>query len=248
MAERMIEVNGVELCTEPFGDPADRPILLIQGVGASMLWWDEGFCRALAGAGRFVVRYDHRDTGRSISCAPGHPGYTGADLGADAAGVLDAYGIACAHVVGVSAGGELLALEFPERVRSLVLISTSTAVPGDRDLPAPTDQFGGFLSTTTVDWSDRDSVVEYVVGYSRMLAGDRRQFDEAHMRALVRHEVERAPLPRARTTTCSPRASPRARRCPRSPHQRSSSTAPRTRCSPPSTERRSRTRSPMRDC
>jgi pimeloyl-ACP methyl ester carboxylesterase len=105
MAERTIQVNGVELSTEQFGDPADRPLLLLQGVGASMLWWDEGLCRTLSGAGRFVIRYDHRDTGRSITYEPGHPCYTGADLLADAAGVLDAYGIASAHVVGVSRRG-----------------------------------------------------------------------------------------------------------------------------------------------
>ena len=50
MAERMVEANGVELCTEPFGDPGDPPILLIMGSGASMLWWEEGFCRMLADA------------------------------------------------------------------------------------------------------------------------------------------------------------------------------------------------------
>ena len=94
MAERMIEANGVALCTEPFGDPADPPILLVMGVGASMLWWDEGFCRMLADGGRFVIRYDHRDTGRSVTYEPGHPAYNGADLVADAAGVLDAYGLA----------------------------------------------------------------------------------------------------------------------------------------------------------
>lgn len=195
MAERMIQVNGVELCTEPFGDPAERPILLVQGVGASMLWWDEGLCQTLSGAGRFVIRYDHRDTGRSITYEPGRPGYTGADLLADAAAVLDAYGIPCAHIVGVSAGAafaQLLALEFPDRVCSLVLISSSAATPGDRDLPSPTDQFRRFLSTATVDWSDRGSVVDYVVGYSRMLAGDQRPFDEAQMRDLVRHDIQRA--------------------------------------------------------
>jgi pimeloyl-ACP methyl ester carboxylesterase len=67
VAERIVEANGVELCTESFDDPLDPPILLIMGVGASMLWWEEGFCRMLAGGERFVIRYDHRDTGRSVT-------------------------------------------------------------------------------------------------------------------------------------------------------------------------------------
>jgi pimeloyl-ACP methyl ester carboxylesterase len=195
MAERMIEVNGVELCTEPFGDPADRPILLVQGVGASMLWWEEGFCRMLSDATRFVIRYDHRDTGRSITYQPGHPGYGGADLVADAAGVLDAYGVPAAHIVGVSAGGafaQLLALEFPARVLSLVLISTSPATSGDRDLPSPTTPFLTFISTATVDRSDRESVAECLVGYCRVLAGPARPFDETWMRDFVLRDVDRA--------------------------------------------------------
>jgi pimeloyl-ACP methyl ester carboxylesterase len=191
----MIKANGVELCTEAFGDPADPAILLVMGVGGSMLWWEEGFCRMLAEGGRFVIRYDHRDTGRSVAYEPGAPEYTGADLVADAVGVLDAYGIAAAHVVGVSAGGafaQLLALAFPERVLSLVLISTSPATPGERALPAPTERFGRFLATAEVDWSDQDSVVDYVVGYAEMLAGGERRFDEATARELVRRDVERA--------------------------------------------------------
>jgi pimeloyl-ACP methyl ester carboxylesterase len=74
MGEQMIEVNGVELCTESFGDPGDPPVLLIMGSGASMLWWEDGFCRMLAERGRFVIRYDHRDTGRSVTDPPGRPG------------------------------------------------------------------------------------------------------------------------------------------------------------------------------
>jgi len=116
VTERMIEANRVELCTEPFGDSTDPAILLLQGVGASMLWWEDGFCCLLADAGRFVIRYDHRDTGRSVTYEPGRPGYTGTDLVADAVGVLDGYDVPAAHVVGVSAGGafaQLLALDFP---------------------------------------------------------------------------------------------------------------------------------------
>ncbi|MFL5909114.1 MAG: alpha/beta fold hydrolase [Gaiellaceae bacterium] len=191
----MIEANGVELCTEAFGDSRDSPILLIMGTGASMLWWEERFCRMLADGGRFVIRYDHRDTGRSVTYEHGRPGYTGADLVADAAGVLDAYGLPAAHIVGVSAGGafaQLLALEAADRVLSLVLISTSPAVPVERELPPPTEEFGRFVSTAQVDWSDADSVIDYLVGYSRMLAGSRGPFDEAAAQDLIRRDLERA--------------------------------------------------------
>src|SRR4051812_46634656 len=191
----MIEANGVELCTEPFGDPADPPVLLIMGLGASMLWWEEGFCRMLADHGRFVIRYDHRDTGRSTTYEPGQPGYTGHDLLLDALRVLDGNGLGAAHLVGVSAGAafaQLLALDRPERVLSLVLVSSSPATPGDRDLPSPTAAFGDFVGSAPVDWSDATSVVEHQVGYSRVLAGNRRPFDEDACRALVRQDVERA--------------------------------------------------------
>jgi pimeloyl-ACP methyl ester carboxylesterase len=191
----MIETDGVELCAEAFGDPADPPVLLVMGSGASMLWWEEDFCRMLANRGRYVLRYDHRDTGRSVTYPPGRPAYTGADLVTDAAAVLDGYGVAAAHVVGVSAGGataQLLALNRPERVRSLVLVSTTAATRGDRELPSPTPQFTRFVSTVNVDWSDPESVVAYVVGYARVLAGEIRPFDEAATRSLVRRDVERA--------------------------------------------------------
>jgi pimeloyl-ACP methyl ester carboxylesterase len=195
MSERVIEANGVELCTESFGDPAHPPVLLVTGMGGSMLWWEEDFCRLLADGGRFVIRYDHRDTGRSVTYEAGRPDYTSADLVADAAGVLDGYGLPAAHVVGVSMGGalvQLLALDFPDRVRSLVLISTSRAVPGGVELPSSTEEFARFVATAKVDRSDPASVIEYLVDYSRVISGGRRPFDEAALRELARREVERA--------------------------------------------------------
>jgi pimeloyl-ACP methyl ester carboxylesterase len=195
LAERIIEANDVELCTEPFGDATDPPILLVMGVGASMLWWEEGLCRRLAEGRRFVIRYDHRDTGRSVTYQPGRPGYTSGDLVADAAGVLDAYELPAAHVVGVSAGGafaQLLGLDFADRVRSLVLISTSPALPGERELPQPSEEFRRFVATAHMDWRDSEAAIEYVVEYSRVLAGGRRPFDDAAARDLARRDVERA--------------------------------------------------------
>jgi pimeloyl-ACP methyl ester carboxylesterase len=165
------------------------------GLGGSMLWWPDGFCRLLAGRGRFVIRYDQRDTGRSTTYEPGHPGYTGRDLRADAIALLDEYHFEAAHLVGVSAGGalvQLLALDSPSRVQSLVLISTSPAIPGDRGLPPPSAAVAEFARSATVDWSDTDAVIEYRVSYARLLAGEKRRFDEVEVRDLVRRDVERA--------------------------------------------------------
>jgi pimeloyl-ACP methyl ester carboxylesterase len=131
----MIDVNGVKLCVDTTGDAADPAILLIGGMGASMDWWEEEFCQRLAAGGRFVIRYDHRDTGRSVSYPAGKPGYTGADPAADVTGVLDALGRRSAHLAGISMGGALaqqVALAHPERVDSLVLFSTSPTVPSDQ--------------------------------------------------------------------------------------------------------------------
>jgi pimeloyl-ACP methyl ester carboxylesterase len=195
IAERLILGNGVRLCTESFGDPSDPPFLLVMGLGASMLWWEDGFCRSLAERGRFVIRYDHRDTGRSTTYEPGRPGYTGEELRGDVVAVLDGYGLAAAHLVGVSAGGalvQLLALDRPDHVLSLVLISTSPATAGVRSLPAPSAAFTEFVRSAEVDWANADSAVDFLVAYARVLAGDERRFDEAKARDLITRDVSRA--------------------------------------------------------
>jgi pimeloyl-ACP methyl ester carboxylesterase len=195
VSERMIEANGIEIFTDALGDPGDPPILLVMGMSASLVWWEEEFCGRLADERRLVIRYDHRDTGRSVVYPPGRPGYTASDLVRDATGLLDAYGLAAAHIVGVSMGGalaQLLAIDFPDRVRSLVLISTSPALPGERALPAPADRLRSFLATAEIDWADATSVVDYLVDYWRVLWGQERAFDEPHIRELARRDVARA--------------------------------------------------------
>jgi len=137
VGERLIEANGVELCTEPFGDPGDPPVLLVMGVGGSMLWWEEGFCRLLAEGCRFVIRYDLRDTGRSVTYEPGRPRYTGSDLVADAVSVLDGYELVAAHVVGVSAGGAFAQLLAPRLSRPRALARPDQHVAGDPGRPGP---------------------------------------------------------------------------------------------------------------
>ena len=100
--EKILNANGVDLCVETFGDPADPAILLIMGASASMDWWRDEFCQRLAAGSRLVVRYDLRDTGRSVSYEPGAPGYTGDDLVADAAVLIDSLDLGQAHLVGFS--------------------------------------------------------------------------------------------------------------------------------------------------
>ena len=189
-----MQVNGVELCVETFGRPADPAILLIMGAGASMDWWQDEFCARLAAGPRYVIRYDHRDTGRSTSYPPGEPGYTGDDLVADAAALIAALGVDRAHVVGQSAGGALaqvLALEHPERVASLTLVATSPS-GSDPDLPSMSDEASAALAAIAEpDWCDDAAVAEYLTEQWRATASPSRPFDEKGTRALSARVVAR---------------------------------------------------------
>src|SRR5215213_9012204 len=103
--EKIVQANGVDLCVQTFGDSAYLPILLVHGATTSMLGWEDEFCERLAAGPRFVVRYDHRDTGRSVSYTPGAPPYSLRDLAVDAVAQLDVFGLDDAHLVARSMGG-----------------------------------------------------------------------------------------------------------------------------------------------
>jgi pimeloyl-ACP methyl ester carboxylesterase len=187
-------VNRVELCVETFGDRRDPSILLIMGSSASMDWWEDGFCRALADGARFVIRYDHRDTGRSVGYEAGAPEYTGRDLVEDAVGVLNALEVPSAHLVGMSMGGaiaQVVALEDPARVVTLTLVST-TAVTGDTSrLPSMSPEAVAAFQVDRPDWSNRAQVVEYILHLAKVSASPRRRFDEAAFRALAERVFDR---------------------------------------------------------
>jgi pimeloyl-ACP methyl ester carboxylesterase len=152
----MVPAGRVDLCVETFGERGDPAVLLIAGGASAMDWWADEFCRRLAAGGRFVIRYDHRDTGRSTSFPAGAPRYSLVDMAADALGLLESLEIGRAHLVGLSLGGALalrIAVTRPESVLSLTLIATSLGPP--RAGPGETD------------WSDRAAAVERMVAYVR---------------------------------------------------------------------------------
>ncbi|WP_326660514.1 alpha/beta fold hydrolase [Streptomyces canus] len=187
--EQLLGINGVELCAETFGDRADPAIVLVAGAAASMLWWDADLCEEIAARGRFVVRYDHRDTGRSTCCPPGQPAYSFTDLTLDVLGIQDALGIERAHLVCQSMFGGIglvLGVDHPDRVASLTFVSTST---GADDLPPPSS---GLAMPPEPDVSDAAAVVEYVVDGARAYAGGSPYFDETAIRALAERDVARA--------------------------------------------------------
>lgn len=195
MEPTLVHANGVDLCVQTFGEQTDPAVLLVMGAGASMDCWEDDFCARLAAGGRYVVRYDHRDTGRSTSYPPGAPGYTGDDLVADPIALLDVLGLGSAHVVGMSMGAALaqvMALDHGERVASLTLIATSPAGPGDDDLPPMTDAGrAAFEAMEEPDWSDRTAAIDYLTELSRALASPAHPFDEDAVRELLARAVDR---------------------------------------------------------
>jgi pimeloyl-ACP methyl ester carboxylesterase len=194
MAERIIQVNGVKLATEAFGDAKHPPILLIMGAMASMLWWPDAFCKALADRSRFVIRYDQRDTGLSTKYPPGQPGYTFDDLLDDAFRVLDGYSIPAAHIAGMSLGGmigQVAASWHPSRVLSLTAISSTPVgvggLPGSRDPWASHTAEG-----EKIDWTARDEVVGFMLEESRLIAGTAHRFDATEVRAFIERDYDRS--------------------------------------------------------
>ena len=197
--EQIVKANGVELCLESFGDPADPAVLLIHGGGHSLLAWDEEFVGRLVAGGRRVIRYDSRNAGRSTGDPAGAPGYGLGDLVADAVALLDALGITAAHVVGMSQGAavaQLLAVDHADRVASLTLASSTPGGPGHHhpDLPGSSPELQEFFADEPAapDWSDRAAVIEYLVEAERPFAAHSHPFDADGMRAAAARIVDRA--------------------------------------------------------
>ncbi|MFJ7753691.1 alpha/beta fold hydrolase [Peribacillus muralis] len=195
MSEQILKINSVDICTESFGNAKDPAVLLIMGAMSSLDWWDEDFCIRLAGQGRFVIRYDHRDLGRSTVYEPGTSNYTITDMADDAAGVLDAYSIEQAHIVGMSLGGligQILALRYPERVTTLTLIASSVFGTVMEELP-PMDQriLDHHAKSASVDWANKESGIAFLADGWKTLAGSK-PYEQERMYKLAKREAERA--------------------------------------------------------
>src|SRR5262249_18339274 len=118
----------IDIWCEDFGNSREPALLLVMGAGGQALLWPDEFCAALAAAGRYVIRYDNRDTGQSTCFDFAQSPYTLSDMARDAVGVLDAFGIERAQVAGASMGGmivQTLAIEHAPRLRTLTSIMSS---------------------------------------------------------------------------------------------------------------------------
>ena len=190
-----VKANGVELAYDSFGQANAQPLLLIMGLGCQMIAWDDDFCAQLAARGFRVLRFDNRDVGLSTNCThlgipdvaallgkalagqPVSAPYTLQDMAEDTVGLLDALGIAHAHVVGASMGGAIaqtLAIHHPQRLRSLCSIMATSGAP---DLPPPQPQALALLLTPTP--TERTAYIERYITTWKVLRGSGFVQDEA---------------------------------------------------------------------
>jgi pimeloyl-ACP methyl ester carboxylesterase len=199
MNASVVTAGDASLFAESIGTSDAPPVLLVMGAMASGVWWPRAFCAMLAKCGRFVIRYDHRDTGRSTSYSPGAAAYSVETLADDALAVLDAYGIGAAHLAGMSLGGyisQLLALKSPDRVRTLTLIASERLASADTSMPGMDPQVPAYHARAAkLEWTDRAAVLEYQLGAWRLLSGRGRAFDETLIRALAEEDWDRTPNP-----------------------------------------------------
>ena len=195
----------MELEYETFGDSSNPPLLLVMGLGAQMISWDEGLCAALVERGFFVIRFDNRDAGLS-SKTPGMPPAVEAvlmtrltggqpdvpyrldDMAADAFAVLDVLGIERAHIVGASMGGmivQTMAIAHPERVLSLTSIMSNT---GDLTVGQADPSFlAEMMAVQTLDPAKAQAAGE---AGGKLIAGP--LYDEARGREQVARSIARS--------------------------------------------------------
>jgi pimeloyl-ACP methyl ester carboxylesterase len=198
--------GGLRIYYETEGDPAGPPLLLVVGLGAQLTWWPPGLRSVLADRGFFVICADNRDAGLStwlddlgpvdllaVLSGTVAPPYLLADMAADAVAVLDGLAVQAAHVLGASMGGmiaQAIAIEHPDRVRSLTSAMSSTGGPGvGQQRPDITDML---LSPRP---ADKAANVAQSVALARATSSPAFGFDEARTRARMSAEYDRGNHP-----------------------------------------------------
>ena len=176
-----------------FGNPALPPVFLIMGAGAQMINWPEGFCVELASRGLHLIRFDNRDAGLTthFSDAPvpdfsaiqsgdfSTVTYTLSDMAADTVGLMDALGYDSVHLVGASIGGmiaQTIAIEYPQRVRSLTSIMSTT---GDSSVGQPDYSVLGNLGSPPYD--DRQAYIDWQIKSRKAIGSPKYPLDEKYV-------------------------------------------------------------------
>lgn len=205
-------LTGIEIYTESFGNPANPAILLIMGAMNQGLFWPQPFCEALAAAGFLVIRYDNRDTGKSTVVNYSMSPYKLDDMMEDAIAVLDAYKLDRAIVMGMSMGGyiaQLMAINYPQRVSKLILLSTSAdqrpymyslrgTYMGQFPLSAPTDEYLFHLAQAAFYVPKTpEEIVKSTVDQWRSVHGGSLAFPEQEITELVKQSLARIQNPMA---------------------------------------------------
>jgi len=203
--------NGIDIEYDTFGDRNGSPLLLIMGLSSQMVAWPESFCRKLARSGHWVLRFDNRDVGLSskiegvglpdlmaamaahLQGQPVAAPYTLSDMAADAVRLMDALKLENAHVCGLSMGGmiaQVMALEYPQRVTSLISMESST---GDPTLPSADPQaMEAMLSPPP---QDRAGYIQHAVEVFRAFSGGSDKFDETLEKELSANSYDRSFYP-----------------------------------------------------
>ena len=197
-AEAFVSANGLQFCYDTFGEPTDPPLILVMGLASQMILWDDDFCRLLASQGRYVIRFDNRDIGRStyLDQLPvpnlllgfvkhflrikNKAAYTLVDMARDTIALMDALGFDKADVVGASMGGAIvqeLSVHFPERLRTATMIMSST---GDPKLERPT--VAAFKALMKTPPRDKDAYLEHYARLWVALSGDGYAIDPVRTR------------------------------------------------------------------